>query len=39
LRHRAFRTQAQRMGRVVRVHHNGLSWWNVNSRKQEHLRW
>ena len=39
LRHRAFRTQAQRMGRVVRVHHNGLSWWNVNSRKQEHQRW
>jgi hypothetical protein len=25
LRHPAFRTQAERMGKVVRVHHNGVS--------------
>jgi hypothetical protein len=30
LRHRAFRTQAQRMGKVVRVRHSGLTYWQVS---------
>jgi hypothetical protein len=29
LRHPSFRTQAQRMGKVVRVRHASLSWWEV----------
>ena len=29
LRHTAFRSQAQRMGRVVRVHHAGVSYWQA----------
>jgi hypothetical protein len=29
LRHKAFRAQAQRMGKVVRVRHTGLSYWQV----------
>lgn len=39
LRHAAFRTQAQRMGKVVRVHHCGASYWQVNARKAYTLSW
>jgi len=39
LRHAAFRTQAQRMGKVVCVHHNGVSYWQVNVRKVQDLSW
>lgn len=36
LRHRAFRTHAQRLGKVIRVRHSGLSYWQV-SHAQEHV--
>jgi hypothetical protein len=39
LRHTAFRTQAQRMGRVVRVHHSGVGYWQVNVKKARALSW
>jgi hypothetical protein len=39
LRHPAFRTQAQRMGKVVRVYHGGVSYWQVNVKKAQALRW
>jgi hypothetical protein len=39
LRHTAFRTQAQRMGRVVRVHHSGVSYWQARFKKAHALRW
>jgi len=39
LPHAAFRTQAQRMGKVVRVSHNGASYWQVNMKKVQALRW
>jgi len=39
LRHAAFRTQAQRMGKVVRVHHSGVSYWQVNVKKARALSW
>ena len=39
LRHTAFRTQAQRMGRVVRVHHSAVSYWQARVKKAHALRW
>ena len=39
LRHPTFRTQAQRMGRVVRVHHNGVSYRQVHEEKAQAFRW
>jgi hypothetical protein len=36
LRHPAFRTQAQRMGKVIRVRHSGLTYWQV-SKEHEHI--
>jgi hypothetical protein len=39
LRHTAFRTQAQRMGKVVRVHHSGVGYWQVNVKKARALSW
>jgi hypothetical protein len=38
LRHAAFRTQAQRMGKVVRVYHSGVSYWQVRVKKVQVLR-
>ncbi len=35
LRHAAFRTRSQRRGKVVRLHHSNVSYWQVN-RKEEH---
>jgi hypothetical protein len=34
LRHQAFRMQAQRMGKVVRVRHSGVSYWQLRERKE-----
>ena len=39
LRHSAFRTPAQRMGKVVRVYHSGVSYWQVNVKKAHVLSW
>jgi hypothetical protein len=39
LRHPHFRTQAQRIGKVVRVHHEGLSLWQVRVDKQQVITW
>jgi hypothetical protein len=39
LRHRAFRTKAQRMGKVIRVSHIGLSVWTRHAEKEERLDW
>ena len=39
LRHNSFRTQAQRMGRVVRVHHSAVSYWQARVKKAHALRW
>ena len=39
LRYPAFRTQAQRMGKVVRVHHSGVNYWQVNANKVRTLSW
>ena len=39
LRHAAFRTQARRMGKVVRVYHHGVSYWEVNVKKAQVLGW
>ena len=39
LRHPAFRTQAQRMGKIVRVHHNGVSHRQVHEKEAQALRW
>jgi hypothetical protein len=39
LRHPAFRTQAQRMGKVVRIRHSGLTYWQLNGRHQHIVSW
>jgi len=39
LRHRAFRTQAQRMGKVVRVRHRGLTYWQVGQEHEQGASW
>jgi hypothetical protein len=38
-RHAAFRTQAQRVGKVVRVHHSGVNYWQADIKKVQALRW
>lgn len=39
LRHRALKTKAKRMGKVIRVAHVGLSVWQLHAGKEEHLDW
>ena len=39
LRHPTFRTQVQRMGKVIRVHHSGVNYWQVNVNKAHALSW
>jgi hypothetical protein len=39
LRHRAFKTKAQRMGKVIRASHIGLSVWNLYAEKEERFDW
>jgi len=39
LRHPAFRTQSHRLGKVVRVHHSGVSYWQVNLKGARALGW
>ena len=39
LRHQAFRTQVKRMGKVVRVHPAGISFWQVGEVKEKYLFW
>jgi len=39
LRHRAFETQAKRMGVVARVHADGVVWWRVGKRLAESTLW
>ena len=35
----AFNTKAKRMGKVIRVSHIGLSFWQLHQRTEEHLAW
>ena len=39
LRHRAFKTKAQRMGKVIRASHIGLSVWTLHAEKEERFDW
>ena len=39
LRHPAFRTQALRMGTVVRIRHSGLSYWQVGNDRERAVSW
>jgi hypothetical protein len=39
LRHPAFRMKAQRMGKVVRVRHSGISFWQVNDNHEHIVGW
>jgi hypothetical protein len=39
LRHPSFRTQAQRMGKVVRVRHSGLTYWQVGDKNPHLVGW
>ena len=39
LRHRSFRTQAERMGKIVRVHHGGISVWQPGMGEGKEIAW
>lgn len=39
LRHPSFRTQVQRMGKVVRVRPTGMSWWEVGGESEHISSW
>ena len=39
LRYETFRTQSQRMGKVVRVHDEGISYWQGRVKKAHSLSW
>ena len=39
LRHPEFRTQAQRMGKVVRVHPDGLHYWQAGKPRRVSVKW
>ena len=39
LRHAAFRVQVNRMGKVVRAHNSGLTYWQLGSEHQRAASW
>jgi hypothetical protein len=39
LRHPEFRTQAQRMGKVVCVRHSGVSYWQIPVKEEQTASW
>ena len=39
LHHPSFKTQAKRMGKVMRVSRAGISSWRLHQSKEEHVRW
>jgi hypothetical protein len=39
LRHPSFRTQAQRMGKVIRMRQSGLTWWEIGARVEHAQSW
>lgn len=39
LRHSDFKTQAQRMGKVIRVSHIGISIWQRHQLREQHIKW
>ena len=39
LKHSEFKTQAKRMGNVIRVSHAGLACWRLHIRAELHLKW
>lgn len=39
LRHPDFKTQSSRMGRVLRLSHSGISFWQRNQSREQHLSW
>ena len=39
LRHHIFRTQAKRLGTVIRVRPSGLTWWQLGNEAEHITRW
>lgn len=39
LRHPQFRAQSQRMGKVIRVRHSGVSYWQMKLEAERALSW
>ncbi|MBI3245376.1 MAG: hypothetical protein HYZ50_02580 [Deltaproteobacteria bacterium] len=39
LRHSEFRTRAQRMGKVVRVRHSGVNYWQIEEKEERTASW
>src|SRR5258706_11925329 len=39
LRHRKFKSKAERMGLVIRVFVSGLTFWRIGEKHEHHLSW
>lgn len=39
LRHPRFKSQARRMGTVIRVSHTGISFWSWHQSREQHAQW
>jgi hypothetical protein len=39
LRHKSFRTQSRRLGKVLRLRHSGLSYWQTGDDAEHALSW
>jgi len=39
LRHNHFRTHGQRLGKVVRVHADGIEYWQLGQRRRTEMGW
>jgi hypothetical protein len=39
LRHPAFRTKRQRLGKVIRLSAAGIAWWDLNTRSRQRQPW
>jgi hypothetical protein len=39
LRHQAFRARVQRLGKIMRVRHSGMSYWEIHQKGERSLSW
>ncbi len=39
LRHAEFRTQSQRMSKIVRLHQSGINYWQIDLKGERFLSW
>ena len=39
IRHREFRTRVQRMGKIIRIRHSGITYWQLHQRGEQTRNW